>query len=691
MVLKNNGNSFDNSGHLTPQQIQQMLMDPAIRAWDNTKLWRAGIALMRNPFDHVLQAIFAHLLSKQRELYVLSGNPYWPNYPPIGTITGSAGDIKVGSMFAGDPVAFSANRLFCGTGIFARIGAGKSSFLAEPIRQLIDQDYLVIVFQQKDEYNNFATEPALAGKVLPLRDSECMISPFEPAIGVSMHDHNNSVIDTIGRCSGRMYAQRLTLDLNDKYSKKLPSGSYTPLDVLINIHENFVPGRGSVEAYYKESMLYALREIQKTFGGIFDYYSSDFLEKIFNRTGLVAIQSGAPLAAYTFFVTIFIQYIYLLRKAARFTVGTFKKIIIILEDATMITDEKELGGTSPLTNLAFTARAYNIGIVYINHTIATSVSQKLLSNLENIFLLGLSGEDLRRIQQLLNCTPEQAKVIPLLQPGQFVALIPSMWPMAVLGQFPYNPSPRKLTEDERLKIVRSFLGTVRTVKSGSHRLPIIVVPASSAASSVPSLNSNQMQFLILAATGKPMPLGKLYEVIGLAHRDGKKIVDSLEQKGLIRIYAFSTGKVGGKVSFVEVTDASWRILIARGFSRSKSLTGGGFLHNLAATLINIAEKKRGMTVNFEIDLKGVRIDVESRDNKSGKRVFINIGVSSPQREADVIEKIFAMPVMNGNRFVLVGLDGPFTKQVKDILKKKGWKSDALNRLEVRVIADFIVD
>ena len=677
--------------HLMPEQIRRILLDPKTRAGDNPTLYRIGCWLIRNPDDQHLQDLFGHLLSKQNERFVISGDVFWPNYPAAGSIVLGHGMTQFAYMPTGDPVAFTDDRIFCGIGVFGRTGGSKSSLIRIPVIEWAKRGYLVIVFQSKDEYADLATMPELKGKVLPLRASETMISIFQEHKGTKKSDHTNAMLDNAGRSYERLYAQRLSHDILEQLYRRLQPGYSPPLAELINAHEEFRPGRGSVEAQYRESMLYTWREIHNSFGTIFDYYQSDFFERLAQWRGLVTVQIDGPVAAFTFYVMCFVYYFYLTRKSPGIKLDLLPPVVIVLEDATLLTSGNELHGESPLTSIAFMARQYKMGFVYANHTL--SVSARLLANLESIFVLGMSDQDPRRIQQLLTCKPEQAACVPMLQPGEAIARVPSMCPQPVYCRFPYIYPPRKLTEEERLSIVSPFLNSITAIKYVEYGLPVNILPKQTLIPqpNVPEPDSKEIQMLTMAAMDKPQQLCKIYDLLGVNRRDGRKIVDNLELKGLLRIHTFSTGKVGGQVSYPEVMDIGWQVLETKGFVKPLPLTGGGFLHNLCAKLVTAAEKAQGRNVRYEVDIYGKRLDVESRDGKTGERTFFNIGISSPDREADSIDAIVKMPVLTGNKFVFVGLDNAFVKQVKDALKAKGWKKEVINKLEMRVIGDYITD
>jgi hypothetical protein len=391
-----------------------------------------------------------------------------------------------------------------------------------------------------------------------------------------------------------------------------------------------------VESQYRESILYALKDIQNSFGEVYDYYSSDFREKLFQREGLVIITIDSSPATSTDAVLGTVRDLYEQRKYSGYTPEMFRPVLIVLEDATILADEKSLHGVpSPLIPMSFLARKYRMGFVVVSHNISTSVSPRLLSNLESVFLFGISDEDPRRIQRLLGCSYEQAQMAQTLEPGSFMTLIPSFHGKPVYGLFSEIKPPRKLSEQERQAIVQPFLQSVKAIKYISRGLP---APSASSVSrgeikGASDLAPEQVKLLALAGTCRRLMKTGLYQVCGLNRRTGKRISDQLENKGLIVKHAI------GRLCFVEVTPLAWAVLEAKGIERPKPKTNGGFEHELAVELIEVWEKGDGRSVDFEVDLSGRRLDVVSHDRQSGKRRFYNVGMTDISREIIALEAI----------------------------------------------------
>ena len=195
--------------------------------------------------------------------------------------------------------------------------------------------------------------------------------------------------------------------------------------------------------------------------------------------------------------------------------------------------------------------------------------------------------------------------------------------------------------------------------------------------------------LVLIATGIPKPVNKLCKQIGLSRTQLRRITKRLESTGLITPHRFSTGKVGGQLCFYEITKFGWQILKKKGVLRPKSRTGGGFEHELAAKLIEQKGKRQGYSVQFEVDIQGVRLDVLWLDRKYGKRSLFNIGVSSEKYECNALFRIRELPIFQSSQVIMVARDGKFRGRMRKILKAKDQQGNILKQIQIKLIADFL--
>jgi hypothetical protein len=294
----------------------EMALRPELRIADNLENLRLAYMLAISENDPDLEELFGLVLDKQQTQAMLGAatDPYYMNYPALGSTPFKSNDIVCGLMPTGEAISFDPFRIFSNIGVFGRTGSSKTSWLFPVVIQLVRKGFQVVVFQQKTEYDDWATVPELAGRVLPLRYEEFMVSRLQSPPGVPARSHLYTHFNDLAGSTGRLYAQRLAHDIAKKEGKKLRRRLYLPLSRLIEAMEKFKPGRGDVEAHYRESMLYALKDIQNSFGDVYDFYYSDFLNNIFQYKGLVTITLDAPIAAATDAVINIVRYVYNQRK-----------------------------------------------------------------------------------------------------------------------------------------------------------------------------------------------------------------------------------------------------------------------------------------------------------------------------------------------------------------------------------------
>jgi hypothetical protein len=195
--------------------------------------------------------------------------------------------------------------------------------------------------------------------------------------------------------------------------------------------------------------------------------------------------------------------------------------------------------------------------------------------------------------------------------------------------------------------------------------------------------------LVIIASGPPKTAGKVYEAMGVNRAQGCKIAKGLDVVGALAAHRFSTGRIGGRLCVFEVLDYGWTILLARGIARPRSLTQGGFEHELAAQLLKAETHRNDFGIQFEVYLGGLRGDAVMTHKKTGQRICVNIGISNAEHEVDSIEKFFRLPVARSVKYVLVGRDAAFVKKVRKILKTRKVEDAIVRQVHFRVIADLI--
>ena len=122
----------------SPEAIMQLLNQPELRLSDYPPNILIAQQLMLNPQDHELAELFEMNIRSQVWQATISGDPYWPNYPPPHNMPAAPTDaIWIGLMPNNAPIWLSISRLPCNLVVFGRTGAGKSSFLKHLVREIL--------------------------------------------------------------------------------------------------------------------------------------------------------------------------------------------------------------------------------------------------------------------------------------------------------------------------------------------------------------------------------------------------------------------------------------------------------------------------------------------------------------------------------------------------------------------------
>jgi hypothetical protein len=373
------------------------------------------------------------------------------------------------------------------------------------------------------------------------------------------------------------------------------------------------------------------------------------------------------------------------------------KCVFVIDDATLGVqgqrDQETPGGVSPIAECMFMGQKYGLGVIIIAHS-ASSLSAVIRQNTRAWLVTGLPGEDLWLIRNLLGVSPEQAETVRAsLKRGQFICFNPVLLDKAVLAEFPQVPVPGVCDEPMRRDLLQKFLATVTTKPPAPldvfRSKPVPSTAGQEKTVTGKELPQEQIEMLVIIASGVPKTAGKVYEALGTGRSQGVRIARAIEAVGAIAAHRFSTGRVGGQICFFEVLAYGWTVLQARGISRPTPLTNGGFEHELAAWLLKAEAIRNNFGIQFEVDLGGLRADALMINKKTGQRICCQIGVSKPDHEVDSIQKFFGLPASQNAKFVLIARDVTFVKEVKKVFKARRIADAIVKQVNIRVIADLI--
>jgi len=370
--------------------------------------------------------------------------------------------------------------------------------------------------------------------------------------------------------------------------------------------------------------------------------------------------------------------------------------IVLAEDITLAVQQQRdfetPGGVSPIAECMFMGQKYGLGVITVCHSLS-GLGQLIVRNTEAWIVTRFQGEDPRVICNVLGLTPEQVERMRILRPGEFVIFNPVLWPKPVYATFPPPLIPGVCDEPMRGAVAERFLAAVTTTPP----VPLDVfcpqpVPRTAGQEKTAAgkeLPQEQIEMLVIIASGLPKTAGKVYEAMRLNRAQCCKIAKALEAVGAVAAHRFSTGRIGGQICFFEVLEYGWTILQTRGISRPAPLTNGRFEHELAAQLLKADAIRNDLGIQFEVDLGGLRVDGMMTNKKTGQRICCQIGVSKVDHEVDSIEKFFTLPASQNTKFVLIGRDTAFIRELKSLFKVRKTADAIVKQVNIRVIADLV--
>jgi hypothetical protein len=303
----------DGTRAYSPEEIYGLWNTDELRLGDNPSY--AGIArlAMNDPNDPDIHELLGLLVRGKAGEALASGDPFWGNYPPRRGVQMAADSVVVGTLPTGQEIGFAPQSATANVGILGATGRGKSTLLKKLVVQLA-QGRCVVTVEKKKELRHLSRLPGLRGRVTVLKYTELILSLVQPPPGVSEQKWATELTKVVAGCYGRQGAERLMLQiLMDLLASRKPS-LYPTLRELVAAVDEFKPRFGMREAAYKESIEWVLQDMLNSTDGIFDYSSSDLVEKLFSSPGLTIIEAETlPAEHYLFLVTYLMRWLYVHR------------------------------------------------------------------------------------------------------------------------------------------------------------------------------------------------------------------------------------------------------------------------------------------------------------------------------------------------------------------------------------------
>jgi len=195
---KNNSNNPASNRWFTPQLINGLLAEhPELRLKQDPVAMQIIQRIMEDPEDEDVQEMLASIVDKKNAEYLDSGDVFWGNYPPAGSIVYPPDFMEMGRMPTNDPVGHgisqtSGNILYNGP-----TGCGKTSLLSKNLANpILLNQARVVTFARKRELRHLATIPGIAHKVLTFQLEDMKLAFFEHPPGVTDMAWNNDLART---------------------------------------------------------------------------------------------------------------------------------------------------------------------------------------------------------------------------------------------------------------------------------------------------------------------------------------------------------------------------------------------------------------------------------------------------------------------------------------------------------------
>lgn len=302
---------------------------------------------------------------------------------------------------------------------------------------------LLIVFDRKPA--EVADCRSFALPDLPLlvwHFSQLKIAAMQPPLSVGVRAFASSIVSLIASQSNLFASRRLLIDtLDTLFHRHRPPGTWPTLSQWMSMIEAIRVNALSRLGQYREASLYTLKQIRRELGTVVDYAESNMLDILLAFRGCVVIAtSGLSAEVSSFLAGLIINYAYLSREGS--DSDSLEPLIFALDDALPIvrgsTAMESEGGINPIATWAFMGRSRKIGLCVSAQNFSL-ISPALRNNTDTVLCFGSYGRDAEELGRFLSLTREQTALLPVIRPGEVIAIARSTWPLAVHGHVPEVP------------------------------------------------------------------------------------------------------------------------------------------------------------------------------------------------------------------------------------------------------------
>lgn len=242
----------------------------------------------------------------------------------------------------------------------------------------------------------------------------------------------------------------------------------------------------------------------------------------------------------------------------------------MLDDAVVqvsATHHQEASGrVNPIAEWSFVGRSRGLGFVIVSHRYR-SVSPTLRANCDTLVVHRVGGEDVSELARDMRLTREQAEMLTRLEVGQAVVLAKNVWPSPVLVRMPdISQVDTDIDETHREVIKTDFLKKVVSVR---REFPVAPRPKPD------ELTEDAVGLLVRASQSPDRTLTQLYDGAGLSGEGGKRALQHLINRGLVKVLTVCKKGRGGHPRVLEITKDGMEELKKRGIAWPKKWVGRG--------------------------------------------------------------------------------------------------------------------